>query len=52
MRQWHEHSLITDIYRIDVINNCREQVKVEVGVQLEDPNEPLNCNIPLTSYMM
>lgn len=52
MRQWHDHSLITDIYKIDVVNTCNQQVKVEVGIELEDPTEVLNCRLPLTSYTM
>lgn len=52
VRQWHEHSLITDIYKIDVVNTCNQQVKVEVGIELEDPTEVLNCRLPLTSYTM
>lgn len=50
VRHWHEHSLITELYRIDVENNGRDQVKVEVGVEAANPDEDLNCVLPLTSY--
>lgn len=51
VRQWHNHSLITEIYRIDVENNTRDQVKVEIGVEADDEStDPPNCHVPLTSF--
>lgn len=51
VRQWHNHSLITEIYRIDVENNTRDQVKVEIGIEVDDEStEPPNCQVPLTSF--
>ncbi len=44
--------MITDIYKIDVVNTCNQHVKVEVGIELEDPTEVLNCRLPITSYTM
>ena len=50
VRHWNDHCLITEMYRLDVENICREQVKVEVGVEIADPDEPVNCKLPLSAY--
>ena len=52
MRHWNDHSLITEIYRIDVENKTRNQVKVEIGLDVADDNEGelINCLLPKTTY--
>ena len=50
MRHWNDHCLITELYRFDVENTCREQLKVDVGVELADPEEPVNVKLPLQPF--
>ena len=50
VRQWHEHSLVTELYKIDVENKCRDQVKVEIEVTAANEGEPINCELPKTAF--
>lgn len=48
VRQWHEHSLVTELYKIDVENKTRQQVKVRIGVEAAD--EAPNCALPVSNF--
>ena len=50
VRHWNDHSLITEIYKVDVENKGRNQVKVDISIEPEDDEEELNCVLPKTSY--
>lgn len=53
VRTWGEHALVTEFYKIDIIDTkYRAQIKVEVGVEPDESDEnPLNCKLPISSYM-
>ena len=41
---------MTELYKIDVENKCRDQVKVEISLEPEEDEDSLNCVLPTTSF--
>ena len=50
VRLWNDHSLVTELYKIDIENKSREQIKVEIALEPVEVDEPLNCILPVTSF--
>ena len=52
VRHWHKNSIVGQVlWKIDVINRGRDQLKVEIGIEQEEGDTtPMNAKLPVSSY--